>query len=95
MQVDTAMDGDEAFKLITQKRYDFVVSDVRMPKCTGIELLDKIRDYPEYTPKVIMMSAFSDLTNASAKDKGALGLLMKPQVFTELMTLIDAALEEN
>ena len=37
--VDTAMDGQEAWEMLTQKHYDLLLLDIMMPKMNGWQLL--------------------------------------------------------
>jgi len=85
-----ASNGDDAFKKIQQGNFDFVISDVRMPKCSGIALLEKIHDQKTKMPQIIMMSGFSDLTPEHAKDLGALSLFIKPTLSNALIEIIKA-----
>ena len=56
-QVETAQDGLVAWVLFQQSRYDLVISDQRMPECTGLELLAKIRATGSSVP-VILASGY-------------------------------------
>lgn len=78
MQVDEAQDGLEAFDLLLANDYDFLVSDVRMPNCDGIELLEKLDKHQGFKPKIFMMTAYSGLTEAAARQKGVIKILSKP-----------------
>ena len=53
--VDRAINGVEAFDLLTRKQYDAVVLDVNMPKMTGIELLKELQK--RKIPARIMMAS--------------------------------------
>jgi DNA-binding response OmpR family regulator len=55
-----AKDGEEAYKLYLEKKPDLIITDIKMPKMTGLELIKKIR---ASNPKVrvIMTSAHTDL----------------------------------
>ena len=86
---DQAEDGLIAFNKIKNEKYDFVISDIRMPNASGIDLLNMIREYEGRAPKVIMMSAFTDLTDFKARSLGALGLFLKPQDLNILISLIE------
>lgn len=88
-QCDEAEDGNKAFDKIKENTYDCVISDVRMPNASGIDLANMIRDYDGKSPNFIMMSAFTDLNNDSAKSLGALGLFMKPDDLDKLISLIE------
>lgn len=86
---DEASDGLIAFDKIKNNTYDFVLSDIRMPNASGIDLLRMLREYSGKAPKVIMMSAFTDLSDQKAKNLGALGLYLKPQDMNVLLELIE------
>lgn len=51
-------DGEAAFEVLPTVRPDLILSDVRMPRCTGFELLQRVRIDPAYNPTpFIIMSA--------------------------------------
>jgi len=72
-----------------------LVSDIRMPGASGLELLQKAKEqYPELP--VIIMTAFSDLDSAvSAFQGGAFEYLAKPFDVDKAVDLIQRALEES
>lgn len=86
---EEAPDGVIAFEKIKKSDYDCVITDIRMPNASGIDLANMIRDYQGKSPKLIMMSAFTDLSNEGAKSLGALGLFMKPDDLDNLVSLIE------
>lgn len=57
--VDTAVDGQDALTKLRQKKYHLLLSDVKMPRLNGFELLKIIKEeFPNLG--VIMMTAFGD-----------------------------------
>jgi len=82
-----ASNGKEAFDKILTEKFDLILSDVRMPVCSGVELLKMIQAHDGKTPQIMMMSGFSDLTDSKSKELGAIGLFMKP---TQMSALIEA-----
>ena len=72
-----------------------VVSDIRMPGSSGLDLLQKLRnDYP--TLPVIIMTAYSDLESAvSSFQGGAFEYLPKPFDVNHAVELIRRALEQS
>lgn len=90
----TAQSGDEALLLMQDQPVDLVISDHRMPKMTGVQLLEKIREgYPD-TVRMIL-TGYSDLQSIiSAINKGRIyHYITKPWDQTELKVIIDNALE--
>jgi len=63
--VHTAPDGQTALDKLAQEKIDIVISDIRMPRMSGIELLREIRkEYPMI--HVIMLTGYVTLENALA-----------------------------
>ena len=57
-EVDSAVDGAEGLRRAEERRYDLVVTDLRMPGLEGPELYRALRRrYPDDPPRVIFMSA--------------------------------------
>ena len=57
-EVDSAVDGAEGLRRAEERRYDLVVTDLRMPGLEGPELYRALRQrYPDDPPRVIFMSA--------------------------------------
>ena len=57
-EVDSAVDGAEGLRRARERRYDLVVTDLRMPGLEGPELYRALRErYPDSPPRVIFMSA--------------------------------------
>ena len=57
-EVDSAVDGAEGLRRAEERRYDLVVTDLRMPGLEGPELDRALRQrYPDDPPRVIFMSA--------------------------------------
>src|SRR3990170_4020002 len=72
-----------------------LVSDIRMPGGSGIELLTKVKERHPGLP-VIIMTAYSDLDSAvSAFQGGAFEYLPKPFDLTQAIELIRRAVSEN
>lgn len=81
----SAKDGEEALALAVQEKPDLIISDVMMPRISGFDMLDILRNAPETKDtKVIMMTALSQAEDKSRADKlGADRYLVKSQVTLE------------
>lgn len=94
-QVDTAVDGAQAVSHLREHSYDLVISDIKMPRMTGLELLAHIK---ERTPEtvVLMMTAFSSTDEAvEAMKQGAYDYITKPFKNEEIRLIIKNALERR
>jgi two-component system response regulator PilR (NtrC family) len=88
-----ACDGDEAVKKLNEKRFDLVVTDLRMPNVSGEEVVKAAREINPET-KVIVISGYSSLyTVSQSVNNGAFAFLGKPFTIKELMQTVTSALE--
>ena len=78
VEVLVAADGEEAFAIIQARPVDVVISDVRMPKRDGIELLGDIRRMKGAQPLVMFMSGYADIPLWEAYERGADAFFGKP-----------------
>ena len=59
---DIATDGAEAWELINSNDYDYVVTDLRMPKMDGVSLINKINhDLEKQSPRVVAVSGDNEM----------------------------------
>ncbi len=88
-QVDVAVDGREAIRMLDQGCYQLVLSDVRMPHLDGMQLLKHIREATPYTD-TIMMTAFGNVDRAiDCLKQGASDYLLKPFDMDDLIIRIN------
>lgn len=87
--VFVAEDGVRALTILNNESIDLVVSDIKMPKMTGIELLAKIKERWPNLP-VILASGYSPISKDEAIRQGAVSLLRKPDDLAQLQSLIKA-----
>jgi len=89
----TASDGQEAIALLDEQYIDLVVTDLKMPKVSGMELLQHIKRHWQNIP-VIIITAHGDISEAvSAMQYGALEFITKPLDLEHLLKLTKNALE--
>ena len=94
-EVVTAGDGEEALRLVREEQPDLVLLDIQMPGISGIEALEKIKDYDEDIV-VIMVTAHGGLETAvNAMRLGAYDYVSKPFNLDELAIIIRKALENT
>ena len=87
-ETDSASDGSEAFRKLAKESFDLIITDVRMPGLTGLEILPGMRKLqPEAS--IIVITAFgSEEVCRRAFERGATAYLEKPIHFHKLRTLI-------
>jgi len=94
-KIDEANDGEEGLKMFTEKTYDVVLCDIKMPKLDGIEFLTKAGEQNADIP-VIMISGHGTIETAvDAVKKGAYDYLAKPPDLNRLLITIRNALDKN
>ncbi len=56
MDVGEAVDGAQALEMLDAESFQLVISDLRMPRVDGLDLLRKVRSRPQ-PPRVILITA--------------------------------------
>ncbi|MBZ5724697.1 MAG: sigma-54 dependent transcriptional regulator [Acidobacteriia bacterium] len=91
----TAANGNDALALIEEEAPALVISDLKMPGLSGLDLLRKVREsYPQTA--VLMVTAFGTVQTAvQAMKAGAYDYLTKPIDFEELVLVVNRAMERQ
>ncbi len=86
--LNTVNSGADALDLLKKKSIELVISDIRMPEISGLDLLMKIREnYPE--TKVIIMTAYgSSEIQQEANERGCFRYIEKPFEINDLRQMI-------
>ena len=91
-EVYLAENGQQALAILQNEPIHLVITDLRMPVMSGLELLQKIRDLNLHIP-VIILTAFGTVENAvEAMKQGAYDYITKPVKIDELELLIRKSL---
>lgn len=77
-QVTTASDGQEALEKLKQENYDLVITDIKMPRMNGNELLKEIKQVSPGIPVVIITAYPAAYSQQWIMEEGADGYLTKP-----------------
>lgn len=94
-EVETAADGNAGVKLARERSFDLVLTDLKMPEMTGLEVLKNVKELDVDTA-VIVMTAFGTIEDAvEAMRKGAYDFISKPFQTEHLSVLIQKALENR
>ncbi len=93
--VTSARDGEEAIELLNREIFDLVITDLRMPKIDGMEVLKAVKSASPETV-VLIITAFATADSAvEAMKQGAYDYLTKPFQVDEVQLIIRNALEKR
>lgn len=89
----TAANAEEAIERIDHEKIHVLITDIRMPEVSGLELLKKLKEKAK-DPVVIVISAYSEFEYAhEALELGVVNYLLKPIAKEKLMEAIEKAIE--
>jgi len=93
-EVKVAQDGEAAFRALPSVQPDLILSDVRMPVCSGLELLLRVRSNPTYksTPFVILSAKAETSDQRQGMSLGADDYVTKPYLPEDLLKTIEVRL---
>jgi signal transduction histidine kinase/CheY-like chemotaxis protein len=93
--VTTTQDPVEAMELINRDPFDLIITDIKMPKMSGLEILHTARRAnPDM--EVILMTGYASLESSlDAIREGAFEYLLKPVEFSQLRISVKRALEKR
>ena len=93
--VSEAQDGIEGIKLAEKDKFDIILSDIKMPKMDGIEVLEKLQEITPETP-VVMISGHGNIETAvEAIRKGAFDYISKPLDLNRMLVTIRNAMDRS
>ena len=94
-RVNTVQKGEDAVARLEEEDYALVITDIKLPGMSGLELLARIRlDWQDVA--VIIMTAFSSISSAvEAMKLGAEDYIGKPFQLDELVITVEKALERR
>lgn len=75
-KITTATDPLEALSLFHAQPFDLVITDLRMPRLNGLELMSRIREIKPETP-VILISGFAEILGLTEENTGASAIIHK------------------
>ena len=87
--VDTAYDGDEALQKASDNKYDIILLDVMLPKHSGLEVLQQIREFSS-VPVIMLTAKGEDMDKILGLDYGADDYITKPFNILEVKARIKA-----
>ncbi len=94
MEVDCAYDGEEALEKAKSTRYDIILLDVMLPKLTGFEVCQQIREFSD-TPVVMLTAKGDDMDKILGLEYGADDYITKPFNILEVKARIKAIMRRT
>ena len=88
-EVDTAYDGEEALQKANENQYDLIILDVMLPKHSGLEVLQQIREFSS-VPVIMLTAKGEDMDKILGLDYGADDYITKPFNILEVKARIKA-----
>lgn len=93
--VATAGNGEEALEAVSQNRYDLVLTDLRMPKMGGLDLIVALRRAEPQTPIVVVTGYGNYETFIDVMNLGAKAYVPKPFSMNQIAEVVSAALSRE
>jgi len=94
MEVDSAFDGEEALQKVREGQYDLILLDVMLPKLTGFEVCQQIRDFSN-VPIVMLTAKGDDMDKILGLEYGADDYITKPFNILEVKARIKAIMRRT
>ena len=94
MSVDAAYDGEEALELAKNNTYDLIMLDVMLPKASGLEVCQNIREFSD-VPIIMLSAKGEDMDKIMGLEYGADDYITKPFNVIELKARIKAILRRS
>jgi len=90
-----ASDGEEGFAKAISLPFDLIILDLMLPKLSGLEVLQKIREQKIMTPVLILSAKHSVDDRVMGLQKGGDDYMVKPFAFSELLARVEALMRRS
>ena len=94
MEVDCAYDGEEALNKVKENHYDMVLLDIMLPKITGLEVCQQIREFSS-VPIIMLTAKGEDMDKILGLEYGADDYITKPFNILEVKARIKAIMRRT
>lgn len=91
-EVRSTDNGSEAFRLLARDDFDLIITDVRMPGLSGLDILPGIRKLQPHSAIIVITAFGSEEVYTRAIERGADGYLEKPISLEKLRIMIKKVL---
>ncbi len=86
--LDVAADGEEALDKISKNRYQLIITDIRMPKVDGTEVLKKAKEIDPQVDVIVITGYASQLARQECQRLGAAYYIAKPFQINQIRALV-------
>jgi len=93
-KVHAACDGEEALALFLEHKIDVLLTDIRMPKKTGLEALSEMRAISEDFEAIVLTGYGDEASVIEALRLGAINFIKKPIDLEQMGLIVEKALEK-
>jgi two-component system response regulator PilR (NtrC family) len=94
-QVETSLSASKALELIKKQDFDLIISDIKLPEMSGMEILRKVKKEKPEIP-FVMITAYGSIKQAvEALKAGAIDYVVKPFDVEELKIVVAHGLEKS
>jgi DNA-binding NtrC family response regulator len=87
-QTESVSNGSEGLRKVTQEPFDLILTDIRMPGLTGLDILPVIRRLRPEAPVIVITAFGNEEIRRRSVEKGATGYLEKPIHMDKLKALV-------
>ena len=90
-----ANSGEDAMAVFETRQADLVICDIKMPGVDGIATIRRLRELDPQLPAIVLTGYLSPHTLDECNELGAVQLIRKPFVFSELSSLVETSLRRR
>lgn len=94
MEFECAYDGEEALEMAKNKKYDIILLDIMLPKLTGLEVCQQIREFSD-VPVIMLTAKGEDMDKILGLEYGADDYITKPFNILEVKARIKAIIRRT
>jgi len=88
-ETDSVDNGSEAYRRLVKEDFDLIITDIRMPGLTGLDILPGVRKLQPEAPIIVMTAFGSEEVYHKVLERGATAYLEKPIHLDHLRNLIE------
>ena len=92
-EIETAFDGESALEKLLNNHYDLLLLDLQMPKLTGFEVLEKIKEQNIKIKTIVVSACAMNAEIKSANELGCVDFITKPIRLNDFLSTIKKHLE--